>query len=102
MPTYDLVRKSNAVFVSFNYRLNVFGFLALETLTYTSGLNASGNYGFMDQILALQWVKQNIQAFGGNPNDVSTYNSMCWFAQLLRVVYIKWLQLKLCYLLKLY
>ena len=45
------------VVVSFNYRLGVFGFLAHPELTKESGHNASGNYGLLDQIAALQWVK---------------------------------------------
>jgi para-nitrobenzyl esterase len=71
MPTSELLQESDAVFVSFNYRLNVFGFLALEELTSADGFNSSGNYGLMDQILALQWVQQNIRAFGGSPGNVS-------------------------------
>jgi carboxylesterase type B len=71
IPTYELLHESDAIFVSFNYRLNAFGFLALEALTSADGFNSSGNYGLMDQILALQWVQQNIRAFGGNPSNVS-------------------------------
>jgi para-nitrobenzyl esterase len=65
-----LLQELDAIIVSFNYRLNAFGFLTLESLTSTDKSNASGNYGFMDQILALQWIQQNIAAFGGNPNKV--------------------------------
>ena len=71
LPTSELLRDSKAIIVSFNYRLNAFGFLSLETLTAVDGFNASGNYGLMDQILVLHWVQQNIRLFGGNPNSVS-------------------------------
>jgi para-nitrobenzyl esterase len=61
------------VVVSFNYRLGVFGFLAHPELTTASGHNASGNYGLLDQIAALQWVKANIAAFGGDPDKVTIF-----------------------------
>jgi para-nitrobenzyl esterase len=59
------------VLVSINYRLGVFGFLAHPELTAESGKQASGNYGLMDQAFALQWVRDNIAAFGGDPNTVT-------------------------------
>lgn len=59
------------VFVSINYRVGVFGFLAHPELSTSSGVNASGNYGIMDQIAALKWIKDNIAAFGGDPNNVT-------------------------------
>jgi para-nitrobenzyl esterase len=61
------------VLVTFNYRLGVFGFLAHPELTKESGHNASGNYGLMDQVAALEWVKRNIAAFGGDPNRVMIF-----------------------------
>lgn len=69
-PSAKLAKDLNMVFVSMNYRLNAFGFLALDILTAASSTGASGNYGFMDQILALKWVQDNIANFGGNPNKV--------------------------------
>lgn len=63
--------KQGVVFVSINYRVGVFGFLAHPALTKESGVHASGNYGLMDQLAALQWVKKNIAAFGGDPNNVT-------------------------------
>ena len=54
-----------------NYRLNAFGFMALEWLAGQSPKNVSGNYGFMDMIAALRWVNRNIEAFGGDKNQVS-------------------------------
>jgi para-nitrobenzyl esterase len=59
------------VAVTVNYRLNVFGFLAHPELTKESPHHASGNYGFMDQNAALLWVRQNIAAFGGDPERVT-------------------------------
>ena len=59
------------VIVTINYRLGVFGFLAHPELTRESGRNASGNYGLLDQVAALAWVKKNIAAFGGDPNNVT-------------------------------
>jgi para-nitrobenzyl esterase len=73
VPIYDgeATAKKGIVFVSINYRVGVFGFFAHPDLTKESGKNASGNYGLMDQVAALKWVKQNIAAFGGDPGDVT-------------------------------
>ncbi len=59
------------VFVSFNYRVNVFGFMAHPGLTAESPHGASGNYGLMDSIAALEWVQDNIDRFGGDPGQVT-------------------------------
>lgn len=59
------------VTVTVNYRLNVFGFLALPALAAESPEHATGNYGLLDQAAALRWVRQNIAAFGGDPNQVT-------------------------------
>jgi para-nitrobenzyl esterase len=59
------------VIVTLNYRLGSLGFFAHPELAKESGHNASGNYGMMDAIAALQWVKTNISAFGGDPNNVT-------------------------------
>src|SRR5262245_57032730 len=59
------------VIVTFNYRLGSLGFFAHPELAKESGHNASGNYGMMDAIAALQWIKKNIGAFGGDPNNVT-------------------------------
>ena len=74
-PTPEMVVDMNVVGVSFNYRLNAFGFLALCSLADASSTNTSGNYGFMDQILALKWVKTNIEKFGGDPKSVTLLGS---------------------------
>ncbi|GAA0583722.1 carboxylesterase/lipase family protein [Rhizomicrobium electricum] len=59
------------VVVTINYRLGVFGWLAHPGLSAESPLNISGNYGLLDQIEALKWVKRNIAAFGGDPANVT-------------------------------
>ena len=59
------------VFVSINYRLGALGFLALPELSVESPHGVSGNYGVLDQIEALKWVKKNIAAFGGDPGNVT-------------------------------
>ena len=56
-----------------NYRLGVFGFLADPALTRESRHHASGDYGLMDQILALKWVRSNIARFGGDPHDITVF-----------------------------
>jgi para-nitrobenzyl esterase len=67
-----LARKG-VVLVTFNYRLGVFGFLSHPELTKESGRNASGNYGMLDQVAALGWVRDNIAAFGGDPRNVTIF-----------------------------
>jgi len=59
------------VVVTINYRLGAFGFLAHPALTRESPHHASGNYGLMDQIAALTWVRDNIARFGGDPARVT-------------------------------
>ncbi|XP_053305104.1 para-nitrobenzyl esterase-like [Spea bombifrons] len=72
-PTEELAENSHVVHVSFNYRLNAFGFMALELLREGSPTNTSGNYGFMDQVAALRWVQKNVRYFGGDPGKVTIY-----------------------------
>ncbi len=64
---------TGAVLVTINYRLGVFGFLALPELTAESAHHSSGDYGLLDQIAALRWVKNNIRNFGGDPNRVTIW-----------------------------
>ena len=61
------------ILVSMNYRLNIFGFFAHPALAAESPQHAAGNYGLMDQAAALQWVKRNIEAFGGDPNNITLF-----------------------------
>jgi para-nitrobenzyl esterase len=72
--SYDgahLARSTGVVMVTFNYRLSSLGFLAHPALTAES--QTSGNYGLLDQIAALKWVKANIAAFGGDPDNVTIF-----------------------------
>jgi para-nitrobenzyl esterase len=65
--------KEGVVVVTLNYRLGVLGFLAHPELTKESAQHASGNYGLFDQLAALEWVHNNIAAFGGDPNKVTIF-----------------------------
>jgi len=73
VPLYDgeAMARKGVVFVTINYRLGIFGFLAHPELSAESEYQVSGNYGILDQIAALKWVKENIAAFGGNPDNVT-------------------------------
>lgn len=70
----SLVQKG-VILVSINYRLGVFGFFAHPELSAEAPDHASGNQGFRDQIAALQWVRRNIAAFGGDPGRVTIAGS---------------------------
>jgi para-nitrobenzyl esterase len=59
------------VFVSLNYRLGLLGWMAHPELSAESPEETSGNYGLLDQVAALQWIRTNIAAFGGNPNNIT-------------------------------
>ncbi|MBV9541141.1 MAG: carboxylesterase/lipase family protein, partial [Alphaproteobacteria bacterium] len=75
-PIYDgsNFARDGVVLVSINYRLGLLGYFAHPALTKEAAANAPlGNYGQMDQIAALQWVKRNIAAFGGDPNNVTVF-----------------------------
>jgi carboxylesterase type B len=74
-PLYDGARLAaeDVVVVSFNYRVGIFGFLAHPMLSAESPRKTSGNYGLLDQIAALKWVKANIAAFGGDPDRVTVF-----------------------------
>jgi para-nitrobenzyl esterase len=68
----ELARKANMVVVVTQYRLNAFGFFTHPALrVFVSAAEASGNFGTLDQIKALKWVRDNIAAFGGNPHNVT-------------------------------
>jgi carboxylesterase 2/para-nitrobenzyl esterase len=72
-PRFDGERLAGkgVVVVTFNYRLGVFGFLATPELSAESGHRASGNYGLLDCVAILDWVRRNIAAFGGDPGRVT-------------------------------
>lgn len=65
--------KRGTILVSINYRLGVLGYLAHPELSEESADHISGNYGLLDQIAALRWVRENIAAFGGDPNNVTIF-----------------------------
>jgi para-nitrobenzyl esterase len=73
VPMYDgaSLARRGVVFVSVNYRLGVLGFLAHPALSAESPHHASGNYGLLDQIAAVGWVRRNIARFGGDPDNVT-------------------------------
>jgi len=72
-PRYDgaMLAKKGVVTVTANYREGIFGFVAHPELTAESEYGGSGNYGFLDQVAAIQWVKDNIIAFGGDPSHIT-------------------------------
>jgi para-nitrobenzyl esterase len=65
--------KQGVVLVAMNYRVGRFGFFAFPALSSEHPDEVKGNYAYMDQIAALQWVKRNIAAFGGDPNNVTIF-----------------------------
>ena len=72
-PRYDgsAMAKQGVIGVTANYRESVFGYFAHPELTAASDYKGSGNYGFLDQVAAIKWVKENIAAFGGDPNRIT-------------------------------
>jgi len=74
-PLFDgsALARLGAVVVTVNYRLGRLGFLSLPGLSAESSHNASGNYGFLDQVAALKWVRENIEQFGGDPENVTIF-----------------------------
>ena len=74
-PLYDgayTAAYGDVVVVSMNYRLGALGFLSGITDRKT-GEEINGNFGILDQVLALEWVRENIGAFGGDPDKVTIY-----------------------------
>lgn len=63
--------KKGVILVTINYRVNVFGFFAHPALEQENEEGVSGNYGILDQLFALQWVRENIAAFGGDPERIT-------------------------------
>ena len=72
-PRYDgsSIAKEGVIGVTANYREGIFGFFAHPDLTAASDYKGSGNFGFLDQVAAIKWVKENIAAFGGNPDRIT-------------------------------
>ena len=75
VPLYDgsQLARQGVILVTFNYRLGVFGFMVHPELSQESPHHTSGNYGILDQIAALQWIKDNAAAFGGDPQRVTIF-----------------------------
>ncbi|WP_285106038.1 carboxylesterase family protein [Promicromonospora sp. MEB111] len=74
LPLYDgesLASTGEAIVITINYRLGVLGFLSHPDLAAESAYGASGNYGILDQVAALDWVRRNVAAFGGDPDRVT-------------------------------
>ena len=72
-PRYDgsSIAKEGVIGVTANYREGIFGFFAHPELTAASDYKGSGTFGFLDQVAAIKWVKDNIEAFGGDPNRIT-------------------------------
>lgn len=72
-PRYDgaSMAKKDVIVITANYRLGLFGLMAHPELSAESGYQGSGNYSFLDQVAALQWVIQNVAAFGGDPKRIT-------------------------------
>jgi len=68
-----LASRKDVVVVTFNYRLGAFGFFALPELKAEDPKGSTGNYGILDQVRALEWVRDNIGAFGGDPDNVTVF-----------------------------
>ncbi len=68
-----LAESGEVVVVTINYRLSVFGFLAHPRLTAEDPHDSSGSYGSLDQVAAIQWVHDNIENFGGDPDNVTIF-----------------------------
>lgn len=78
--------ENGVIYVNIAYRLNIFGYYANEELENESENGTTGNYGLLDQIMALKWVNENIEAFGGDPDNItiagesagaSSVNALC-------------------------
>ncbi len=69
----ESLAQKGVVLVTVNYRVGLLGFLAHPALTAESEHSASGNYGLLDQVAALAWVQNNIEAFGGDPDNVTIF-----------------------------
>lgn len=82
----DSLAGHDVIVVSVNYRLGPIGFIALPELSAESPHGASGNYGLLDQIAALRWVRENIAAFGGDPNRVTAWGQSAGAANIERMM----------------
>jgi para-nitrobenzyl esterase len=78
--------RDGVVVVSINYRLGPLGYLAHPALTKAAGKDPTGNFGLMDQVAALAWVKRNIAAFGGDPGNVTIFGESAGGASVLALL----------------
>jgi para-nitrobenzyl esterase len=69
----EFLAHRGVIIVSMNYRLGIFGFMALPDLSGESANHTSGNYGLMDQAAAIAWVRRNIAKFGGDPTNITVF-----------------------------
>lgn len=75
-PNYDceaLARKGGIILASINYRVGQLGFLTLPELSAENEHHVSGNYGLLDQMAGIAWIKRNIEKFGGDPNRITIF-----------------------------
>lgn len=76
----------DVILVTTNYRLGLFGFLAHPLLSAESQHGVSGNYGTLDQIAAIKWVKNNIAQFGGDPNNITIFGQSAGAMSIMNLV----------------
>ncbi len=81
----EAFNKKDVILVTIGYRVGIFGFLALPQLDAESDRDISGNYGILDQIIALDWVYDNIDAFGGDKDNITVFGQSagCMSTQIL-------------------
>lgn len=78
--------KRGVILVSISYRLNLFGYLAHPELGAENPTGTSSNYGILDQVAAIAWVKRNIRSFGGNPENITVFGQSGGAASVLSMV----------------
>ena len=81
-----LAQTANAIVVTVNYRLGPLGWLALPSLAAEAKDHSTGNYGLLDSIAALKWIKRNISSFGGDPGRVTIFGQSAGGEQVLALV----------------
>ncbi|MCI5723903.1 MAG: carboxylesterase family protein [Erysipelotrichaceae bacterium] len=69
----DVFVQNGVILVTLNYRVGIFGFFAHPELTEADPTHCVSNYGILDQIMALRWIRRNIEAFGGDPDNITLF-----------------------------
>jgi para-nitrobenzyl esterase len=82
----DHIARKDVVVVTLNYRLGVFGMMAHPELSAEASYGAAGDYLLLDQIAALRWVQQNIEAFGGDPSNVTVFGQSAGATSISRLI----------------